>query len=132
MGKAVLSLFRWVVVALALPFVLATATDDILPAAGAESLHAVFSVGESKLVAPAKPVSSTKRITAALEDGPEDEEPPVASFVRSYDGDDQIPSSAVFALIAFDFVTLEPDRGDAAPLPSHFPCAGFPTGPPAV
>jgi hypothetical protein len=72
-----------------------------------------------------------KLFTAELQDGPEGEEPPVASFVRSYDGDDQIG-------IRFDFVSVPTPRVDldvASRRPFHlsYPTyGGIPTGPPSA
>ena len=132
-----LSLFRLIVVILALPFLTVMATADLSPTAGpsATSLHARLSTAEAKLGATPARISvwaGAKRITAELEDGPEGEEEPVASLVRAYDGDDQIGTRFDFATIVFDVVTFAPRFAGAAPAPNHAPCAGFPTGPPAA
>ena len=72
-----------------------------------------------------------KLFSAELQDGPEGEEPPVASFVRSYDGDDQIGAR-------FDFVAVvlsggDPDTADRQPFDLSYPTyGGFPTGPPSA
>ena len=67
---------------------------------------------------------------AALEDGPEGEQPPVATFVRSYDGDDQLKTVTFCAEFAAASYVIASAAGNRAAAPTHFPCAGFPTGPP--
>lgn len=66
-----------------------------------------------------------------LEDGPEGESSPLATFLRSYDGDDQIGSGTLsirVSQICYDLA--RDDIGRDAAGPSHPPCAGYPTGPP--
>jgi hypothetical protein len=132
----VLSLFRSIVCVLALPFLTVTATADLLPAAdpAIASLHATLSISEAKLAPVAVRIHlvAVKRITAQLEDGPEGEEEPIANLLRAYDGDDQIEAQFGFVTISFRTIQWLPNIAGSAPAPSHAPCAGFPTGPPAV
>ena len=131
-----LSLFRLIVVILALPFLTVMATADLSPTAGPSARR--FTPGfdcrgqAGRYAGPDQCPARAKRITAELEDGPEGEEEPVASLVRAYDGDDQIGTRFDFATIVFDVVTFAPRFAGAAPAPSYAPCAGFPTGPPAA
>lgn len=67
---------------------------------------------------------------AALEDGPDGEQPPVATFVRAYDGDDQLETVTFCAEFAANNYVIASAAGKQAAAPTHFPCAGFPTGPP--
>jgi hypothetical protein len=131
----VLSLFRLIGLLLALPFLTATATVDLSSALdpGFTSLHKL-SIAEAKLGSPPMRSHSAaaKHVTAELEDGPEGEDTPIANLLRAYDGDDQIETRLSFAVIAFRVVVLAPSLAGAAPVSRHFPCAGFPTGPPAA
>lgn len=100
-------------VLLALLFVTAMATLDLRPQVNAAT--ASFQSGAS----------------AELEDGPDGEEAPLAIFLRSFDGDDQIgPDAPGVRITRIAYLVAAPDLcGDPAG-PSHPPFAGFPTGPP--
>jgi hypothetical protein len=132
----VLSLFRLIAVALALPFLMAAAIVELSPAAkpNIASLHATLAIAEAKLPAATAKVNGAvaKRTTAELEDGPEGEEEPVANLVRAYDGDDQIETQFAFVMIAFSIVAWAPNADGTVFAQSHDPCAGFPTGPPTA
>ena len=121
-------------VLLALPFLTATSAPDFSPLDPSfASLH-TLSVAEAKFGSTPVRVHSSpaKHVIAELEDGPEGEDTPIANLVRAYDGDDQIETLFSFKMIVFRVVALAPSFASAAPAPRHFPCAGFPTGPPAA
>ncbi len=129
-----LTLFRSIIFVLALPFLTVAPAEDFSHAAKAVSLYAKLSVVESSSATwPAKPaLPHTKRATAELQDGPEGEDAPLANLVRGYDGDDQIQSALAFTRIAFRFRSVDSDFHGIAAAPSHFACAGLPTGPPSA
>ncbi len=69
-------------------------------------------------------------VTAELEDGPEGEGTPIASLVRSYDGDDQFQATFKPAEFSVDYPTKLAVRRWLCCERSHPAMAGFPTGPP--
>jgi hypothetical protein len=78
-------------------------------------------------------VSAQSSLNADLEDGPEGEEAPIAVFLRSGDGDDQIGSTlSGAAIVRVIYFKMAADCGHHPASPSHSPCSGFPTGPPAA
>ncbi len=78
-------------------------------------------------------ISSQSVLDTELEDGPEGEEAPIAVFLRSTDGDDQIGSATPVApIVRVVYVKLAAGGGRDPASPSHPPCSGFPTGPPAA
>ena len=100
---------------LALLFVTAMATVDVRP----------------QISGVTAPVQTS--FAAELEDGPEGEEAPIAVFVRSSDGDDQIGHHSIYLPIAgVIYRRIAADRGHDPVDPNHPPYAGFPTGPPAA
>ncbi len=134
-ANPVLTLFRSMVLLLALPFLTVTATADLSPsprpAVTSVSSKLIFS--GSTLTGPAKlGIAHIKRTTAELEDGPEGEQDPIANLVRGYDGDDQVELSFSFVRVAFSILSFVPDFARAAPAKSFSVCAGFPTGPPSA
>jgi len=128
------SLLRLIVCVLALPFLTVTATADLLPASdpAIAPLQATLSISTLTPVAARIHQTAVKRITAELEDGPDGEEEPIANLLRAYDGDDQLEAQFGFVTISFCTIQWLPNIAGAAPAPSHAPCAGFPTGPPAA
>jgi hypothetical protein len=110
----VLSIARLTSVLLALLLVTAMATLDMRP--HVNGANALFQPG----------------FGAGLEDGPEGEEAPLAVFLNSTNGDDQIGQASHHGAIRFSYDFVGLDRGRDPAAPSHPPFAGFPTGPPAA
>lgn len=69
-------------------------------------------------------------VTAELEDGPEGEGTPIATFVRSYDGDDQFQAAFGPAELSDGHLTRHAVRPWPCCKRTHPAIAGFPTGPP--
>ena len=102
---------------------------------GVASIQAKLSTISANLrVAQAEPnvahgkLRTGKSNTAALEDGPEDEQIPLANLVLGYDGDDQIKEAFDLPLVRIASSSANTSRKSVQL--SHQPCAGFPTGPP--
>jgi hypothetical protein len=132
-ATAVLHLFRLLPLVLVLSFLTATTTVDLWPVERVAVVSTPSNSGTVAKLALAKlNLIPAKLSTAEMEDGPEGEEAPLATFVRAYDGDDQIQTRYELVFAAVGFIAPADDVNAVPPELTYPTYGGFPTGPPAV